>query len=68
MTLAEAAERFGTTEATVSRVETGANPPSTDLEDRIVSITGLTRDQIAKPRLERLSDARAARQQNGAEA
>lgn len=58
LTLAAAAERFHTTEATLSRVETGDNRPSTELEDRIVEITGLTRDHIAKPRLARVAAER----------
>lgn len=53
LTLIQAAEMLGTTEATLSRIETGANPPSRELEDRIVNITHLSRDDIAEPRLAR---------------
>ena len=53
LTQEQAAARFDTTEATLSRIESGHNRPSTVLEDRICRITGLSRDEIAKPRLDR---------------
>lgn len=49
LTLRAAATRFGTTEATLSRIETGANPPSRELEERLCVVTGLSRDQIIAP-------------------
>lgn len=58
-TLADLAEELETTEATLSRVETGANPPSRDLEMRIVKITSLSRDEIVRPWLERRGLERA---------
>lgn len=58
-TLLDLAKELETTEATLSRVETGANPPSRDLEMRIVKITSLTRDDIVRPWLERRGIERA---------
>lgn len=67
LTLLQAAERFETTEATLSRVETGANPPGRDLELRLVKITSLSRDEIVRPWLDRLSADRARAANDAAE-
>lgn len=61
-TLEQGADLFGTTAATLSRVETGHNRVGEALERKIVDETGLSRDQIARPRLERLSRNNAALQ------
>ncbi len=49
MSLRQAAEVFGTTAATLSRIETGENAPSRELERLIIKITKLTRDDLAEP-------------------
>lgn len=49
MSLRQAAKMFKTTAATLSRIETGENAPSRELERLIVKITKLTRDDLAEP-------------------
>lgn len=49
MTLLDVARLLQTTEATISRVESGANPPGRALETRLVALTGLNRDELLRP-------------------
>jgi transcriptional regulator with XRE-family HTH domain len=49
--LHQAAPLFGIKDAQLSRIERGASPPSAAVEERIIAVTELTRDQIAEPRM-----------------
>lgn len=55
--LDEAAVKFKTTAASISRIERGLQRPGRDLEERIVKLTGLTRDDLAWKPSKRRSQA-----------
>lgn len=65
MSLRQAAKILKTTAATLSRIETGENAPSRELERRLIKITKLTRDDLAEPFDLRLDAAPTP--QNGAQ-